>query len=79
MGRICLDRMSSRVCDGVEDCLHGEDEDTEYCQEHSDRREGRQLGNNILTIQDRINTVEDFNHKNTTIVKTPTQPQLNLT
>ena len=52
------------MCDGVEDCLHGEDEDTEYCQEHNNRREGRQL----FTLEDATNTMHDDNHENTAII-----------
>jgi len=35
VGLVCLAENSERVCDGIEDCVNGEDEDSSICSDRA--------------------------------------------
>jgi len=46
LGKVCIGRRDSRVCDGYPDCIHGADEDENICKQSSDligSRSGRKI------------------------------------
>jgi len=50
-GRVCMERSSNLFCDGIDDCLFGEDEDPELCYKDTDSGTAQNKGGDSVNIK----------------------------